>query len=853
MAGAPVQGGAGKSGAGRAGGGDDGDEDAGPGLMDRAELKAMLTVAKGRPIGCAVALTRDKQPLLLLHRTMRPRQVLAQLRKLAGEGGMALDTTTLRFGRAAVDGASDGQQLGITVNKAVPNEAAYARKLRGLVKPVGCRRCSLSVDESLDADGGDESGGNEDGADGGAGGTAQGGAAAAATPSGAGPAGLPGVAAAPAGTTPGPAGGGPPGTRPGPAAPAAARAPGTGGDGAAPDATGAAGRAALLAAVPPDLAAGVGAALSADPGRRGELAGLLAQVRAGVDGGDQAAARAGIAALREAVGAAAPPPAAAPPAAPDRARDALPRPGARDATAAPPLAVPGPPALAADAGLSSIVREWEAEQARAGQQAGQPPPSPAQPASGAAQRAPDSVQVRADVAAMMRGVDRRQAEGAGGGVQVAQAGLPGATTATDAGGPGPAERDGMTHWGSVPRPGSEPVPGVVRPAPDWRPLQGMGQVALGAAGLAVGGALGVVGAGETGLGLATTPLGGAGVPVTALGVATMGLGAAVAGGGGVTAYEGMGNILAPFRDPRPLPPGVLPPQDPAATTDAVRRWLADNPAPAGTAGSPAAPAPPVPDLSGARVGLGPVALSPLPPGLQGALAGNGGFTPAPPLPPLPGFAPPPPVVPNSTANPAPPPAVPSSTATPIPDGPVVPPHTGGAPPVMPPGMNIVESQADPGLTRPTGPIGGVPTGLPPASRAGAPSKDKAQVDSEIHVGGAFAGAGYRTEQQPTREANAAAVRQQMEAEGLDPEKDPDLRVEGRIWDIYTPESADPGSIRAGIAKKIGAGQTHRVAVDLRGVGQTEAAVRAALRADPVPDLKEIAVITEDGLTHPFRP
>ena len=165
----------------------------------------------------------------------------------------------------------------------------------------------------------------------------------------------------------------------------------------------------------------------------------------------------------------------------------------------------------------------------------------------------------------------------------------------------------------------------------------------------------------------------------------------------------------------------------------------------------------------------------------------------------------------------------------------------------------MESQADPGLTRPTGPIGGAPTGLRPVSEAGASPADKAQVDSELHVGGAFAGAGYQTEQQPTRGANAAAVRQQMQAEGLNPDKNPDLRVEGRIWDIYTPESSNPVSIRNGIARKISEEQTHRVAVDLRGVGQTEAAVRGALRANPVPDLKEIAIITENGFTQPFRP
>jgi len=242
--------------------------------MDRPELKAMVTLAKQRAIGCAIALTRDKQPLLLLHRTMQPRQVLAQLRKQAGDGGLALDPTTLRFGRAKVDGASDGQCLSIAVNKPVPNEEAYGRKLRGLVKPVGCRQCRLSVDDTLNA--GTEGAG--EGGDAGAAGEGGAGAAAEAAP----PAPAAGGVAAPGpapvalpSPVPGQAADTPPGASPGPTAPAAA------------------GRARLLAAVPVDVARAMQAALSADPSRKGELAGLLARVRAGMDKGGPSRRRGG--------------------------------------------------------------------------------------------------------------------------------------------------------------------------------------------------------------------------------------------------------------------------------------------------------------------------------------------------------------------------------------------------------------------------------------------------------------------------------------------------------------------------------------------------------------------------------
>ena len=634
----------------------DDEGEAGGGLMPPAELRAALKKAdtRGRASSCVVGLTRDKRAVILVDHLPKPRKLLAQVKAQGQAAGLDLDVPSLRFGRVSVS----GRQVDITVNKAVA--PAVELKLRPVMRAAAHPVFTINADPAIEDE--PEDSGSQDGAG-------------QETPGQVQDPGVPPVASpSPA---PGPSAGNPPGVRPGPAAPAAAQAPGmdrngADGNGAAPDATGAAGRAALLAAVPPDLVAGVRAALSADPGRKGELAGLLAGVRAGVDGGDQAAADAGIAALREAVGAATPAPAAAPPVAPDQVRDApRARPGARDAATAPPLAAPGPPALAADAGLANLARAWEAEQAKVGEEAGQggaapdgappaagqPSPGPASPASGAAQRAPDPAQVRADVAAIMGGVDRRRAEGTGGGVQVAQAGPPGAAMATGVGVPGPAERDGMTHWGPLPRPGSQPVPGAVR-SRDWRPLQGAGQVALGTAGLAVGGALAAAGAAETGLGILTTPAGGIGVPVAAGGVATMALGAAVTVGSGAVAYEGIGNILAPFRDPRPLPPGVLPPQDPAASAEAVRQWLAANPPPGAAVGL-AAPASPVPDLSGARVNLGPVALSP-----------------APPMQPLPGFVPPAPVVPTSTANPAPPPAMPTSTVTPIPDGPMTPPHTG---------------------------------------------------------------------------------------------------------------------------------------------------------------------------------
>ena len=852
--------------------GQDGADGAGTGLMDKADLKMLLKLSARRPVSCVVALTKDKQGIVLLHKRTRPRKLAAAAKQDARAAGLELDPASIRFGRASVDGASDSARVLFTVNRDAP--AGMERAVKPVLKGVNFPRCAFVTNTALEneLDDGEDP---DDAADG----PGEPGAAApqAAAPSsgaasqqptggaanqqtaneaesqqptggadsqpptgeaaGLQPAGLaanqqpansqagPGAGQAPPDAASGTAGGVvPPDAIPGPAAPARE----TGNQATPP-------RLPPSAVVPPDVARAVRDALAADPSRRPEFVQLLAQARAGAESGDSGAAEAGIAALRQAATTPAVPPSSAPP-------------------PAAPTPVVGPA------------------------------PGPA------------SGQVRTDADAMLAGMERARASRAAGGpagTQVADNRRPG--VATDAGGPGPAS--------VLPLPalaGGAVVAGGIAAAPVAGGLGAGGSATaarIGAAvfaaapevALVVGAVVLVVWIAKYGpvksVPVARFRAGTPGVapisaevngtrhsvmlyhgPATSTpdlanqhsvtlrlgddGVLTDRGGRAVArlGEGEVVPLPGV-DIPGLFHGDAATPPVSEQPM--ADETPDGRRdgtgWV-DQPPPRPTAAPPAAP--PVPDLSGTRVNLGPMALSPPPPGLQGALAGNGGFTPAPPLP---GLVPPPPVVPNSTANPAPPPVMPTSTATPVPDAPLVPPHTGGAPPVMPPGMNIVESQADPGLARPTGPIGGVPTGLRPVSEAGASPADKAQVDSELHVGGAFAGAGYQTEQQPTRGANAAAVRQQMQAEGLNPDKNPDLRVEGRIWDIYTPESSNPVSIRNGIARKISEEQTHRVAVDLRGVGQTEAAVRGALRANPVPDLKEIAIITENGFTQPFRP
>ncbi len=167
--------------------------------------------------------------------------------------------------------------------------------------------------------------------------------------------------------------------------------------------------------------------------------------------------------------------------------------------------------------------------------------------------------------------------------------------------------------------------------------------------------------------------------------------------------------------------------------------------------------------------------------------------------------------------------------------------------------HIQESRADPGLTQPTGPSGGKPTGIRSTTEAGADAEGKVQVDSENQVADRTASAGYPTVQSPTKDPNPPLTPERMMSEGLKPEKNPDLLLSNRVFDTYTPVVDGARSVRNGIADKVEDGQTRRVVVDLRQTTQTEPSVRAALRNSPIPGLKEVIILTDDGLGKPFRP
>lgn len=140
---------------------DDGD---GGGLMPVAELKPLLRLARRRGVSCAIAMTKAKQGVILLHRRMKPKKLREEMKRQAKAAGMDLDTASVRFGRVTVDGASDSGLARIEVNKPAPGPVRAA--LLPTLRKAGCQRCELVVNDGLEAepDDGEDADDEDDGA-----------------------------------------------------------------------------------------------------------------------------------------------------------------------------------------------------------------------------------------------------------------------------------------------------------------------------------------------------------------------------------------------------------------------------------------------------------------------------------------------------------------------------------------------------------------------------------------------------------------------------------------------------------------------------------------------------------------
>lgn len=119
-------------------------------VMSAAEMKPLLLLSKRQAVGCALALTKDKQGVILLDKRVRGRKLGAMLKAAAAGAKLDLDMGSMRFGHANV-GEDDGT-VHFAVNKEAPS--ALRPKLLEQLKKAGFGKCEITVDASLDAEDG---------------------------------------------------------------------------------------------------------------------------------------------------------------------------------------------------------------------------------------------------------------------------------------------------------------------------------------------------------------------------------------------------------------------------------------------------------------------------------------------------------------------------------------------------------------------------------------------------------------------------------------------------------------------------------------------------------------------------
>jgi hypothetical protein len=245
---------------------------------------------------------------------------------------------------------------------------------------------------------------------------------------------------------------------------------------------------------------------------------------------------------------------------------------------------------------------------------------------------------------------------------------------------------------------------------------------------------------------------------------------------------GGGRPSAPQPAPAPTPPRTPEPTGPA-------------PAPAPGAKPPAAEKPPV-------------AAEPLPP--RPAAPPATGKTPEP-------AAPPP--APNGRAE-APGPTRPAERAEPQPAQP-----------------SRVKPDFIPSRTPPSGTVGGTPVGKPEPIPANARTDLKKSLRSEQKAADDVANAGYRCERHPVLSP------QERAEHGLRSKANPDLRVEGKPFDVkagYTAKSSED-LIRDSVGKK----QSRRFVISTDRFANPEAGARELaerLRRHPIEGLQEVKVV-----------
>ncbi|MDR7325427.1 MULTISPECIES: CdiA C-terminal domain-containing protein [Catenuloplanes] len=150
------------------------------------------------------------------------------------------------------------------------------------------------------------------------------------------------------------------------------------------------------------------------------------------------------------------------------------------------------------------------------------------------------------------------------------------------------------------------------------------------------------------------------------------------------------------------------------------------------------------------------------------------------------------------------------------------------------------------LTQPTGEEGGEPSGRPTRINPRDDYPTRRSLEMENSAAARLAAEGYRVEQNPSPQ-DVAQARQNAGDAGL-PQKRPDYLIEGRVFDAYSPTASDKAVhyLADEVQAKIVKGQTQRVVVNLEDWRGDVDALRRHFHDSPVPNLKELKIITPEG-------
>ncbi|WP_371688560.1 hypothetical protein [Micromonospora sp. KC207] len=153
-------------------------------------------------------------------------------------------------------------------------------------------------------------------------------------------------------------------------------------------------------------------------------------------------------------------------------------------------------------------------------------------------------------------------------------------------------------------------------------------------------------------------------------------------------------------------------------------------------------------------------------------------------------------------------------------------------------------------TSPTGPAGGRPTGPPARIEPGMTAENKRSLQRENEAANILADKGYRVQQNPNQ-VEAAAARAKTGDVGK-PTSKPDMLVEGKVFDVYSPSVVKKvRGIWTEASKKVDGGQTQRVLINLKDWPGELADLRKQFTDWPIPGLKEVKVITSAGEIFPL--